>query len=320
MNHPTGRDVVLQTSGLTKSYLVGHLKRRPRPALQGLDLQVFRGEIFGYLGPNGSGKTTTLKLLMGLLRPDAGAASILGHPLESREWRFRVGYLPEQPYLYDYLTVEEYLDYVGRLFGMTRARRRQRSAELLALVGLERAARLPLRRYSKGMLQRAGIAQALMNEPELLILDEPMSGLDPLGRRLVRDIIRQQQRDGRTVLFSTHILPDAETLCDRVGLLNAGRLRDVGPLADILRIDVTHMEVLVSGAPEERLALPGVRARERLGERWRLEVDEKALGSVVGGVEAAGGRILAVQPIRQSLEDYFVQEVGGAASPAAADA
>jgi len=300
----------IETHGLSKSYEIGHLFwRRRRAALIGLDLRVERGEVLGYLGPNGSGKTTTLKLWTGLLFPDAGEVSILGRPLADRSWRFRVGYLPEHPYLYDYLTAEEYLDYVGRLFGLGPGPRRERSRALLSLVGLSRSAKIPLRRYSKGMVQRAGLAQALMNDPELVILDEPMSGLDPIGRRLVRNVILDLKKAGKTVVFSTHILSDAETLCDRVAVLKAGRLLDVGPLATILRLDVAHVEVLVAGIEAGQLGSTGIRARQVLGERLRLEVDEGELGSVVQGVERAGGRILSVQPIRQSLEDYFFKEL-----------
>jgi ABC-2 type transport system ATP-binding protein len=300
----------VEARGLSKSYARGHLFWRKRhPALTALDLRVERGEVFGYLGPNGSGKTTTLKLWTGLLFPDAGEVSILGRPLADRSWRFRVGYLPEHPYLYDYLTAEEYLDYVGRLFGLSSAIRLERSRDLLSLVGLSRAAGVPLRRYSKGMVQRAGLAQALMNDPELVILDEPMSGLDPIGRRLVRNVILDLKKAGKTVVFSTHILSDAETLCDRVAVLKAGRLLDVGPLATILRLDVNHVEVLVAGIDAGQLHLPGVRPRETLGERLRLEVDEGQVGNAVRAVEQAGGRILSVQPIRQSLEDYFFKEL-----------
>src|SRR6266545_2604201 len=282
--------LVLKTIGLSKSYKVGHIRRRLRPALQGLDLEVRRGEVFGYLGPNGSGKTTTLKLLMGLLRPDSGEVEVLGCPWDDPAWRYRVGYLPEHPYLYDYLTPQEYLDYVGRLFGLPAPARAARGRELLARVGLAHVATVPMRRFSKGMLQRAGIAQALVNDPELLILDEPMSGLDPLGRRLARNLILDQKAAGKTVLFSTHIL------------------LDVGPLSQILKLDVSHMEVLVAGLDATRLQEGGVRLRQPLGERWRLEVEERSLGGVVRAVETAGGRILFVQPIRQSLEDYFFEE------------
>ncbi len=301
--------LALVTTGLSKSYRTGHIVQGRRPALQDLDLEVRSGEVFGYVGPNGSGKTTTLKLLVGLLKPDRGDARVLGEPLASRAWRFRAGYLPEHPYLYDYLTAAEYLEYAGRLFGMPRARRREKTRELLALVGLERSADVPLRRFSKGMVQRAGLAQALVNEPELVILDEPMSGLDPIGRRLVRDIILGLRRAGRTVFFSTHILSDAEALCDRVGVLRAGRLVRAGALSELLRLDVQHVEVVVSGLPEDVPALASAR-RERVGERVRLEVDERDLGRTVTAVEAAGGRILSVLPVRQTLEDYFLREMG----------
>src|SRR5262245_5362762 len=310
MGEPSSAAAALDIVGLSKSYRVGHLRPTLRPALHDLTLQVASGEVFGYLGPNGSGKTTTLKLLMGLLYPDAGHARVLGIPFEQRAWRYRVGYLPENPYFYDHLTAEEYLLYVGELFGLSQAVRRERARALLDLVGLRHSADLSLRRFSKGMVQRVGIAQALVNDPDLVILDEPMSGLDPIGRRLVRNIIRDLRKAGKTVLFSTHILSDAETLCDRVAVLRGGRLLDVGPLARILSLDVSHMEVLVSGAaPGPEIA--GVRSREAVGDRWRLEVEEKALARTIAAVEAAGGRILSVQPIRQSLEDYFIKEMGG---------
>ncbi|HSD28540.1 MAG TPA: ABC transporter ATP-binding protein [Vicinamibacteria bacterium] len=307
----------LVTTGLSKSYRTGHIIQGRRPALQDLDLEVRTGEIFGYVGPNGSGKTTTLKLLVGLLKADRGDARVLGQSLASRAWRFRAGYLPEHPYLYDYLTAAEYLEYAGRLFGMPRRRRREKARELLALVGLERSADVPLRRFSKGMVQRAGLAQSLVNDPELVILDEPMSGLDPIGRRLVRDIILGLRRAGRTVFFSTHILSDAEALCDRVGVLRAGRLVRVGALGELLRLDVQHVEVFVAGLGEDAPAL-GSGRRERVGDRLRLEVDERDLGRTVTAVEAAGGRILSVQPVRQTLEDYFFREMEKPAGGASA--
>ena len=302
----------LDLRGLAKTYRTGLFRKQARAALKGLDLRVERGEILGYLGPNGSGKTTTLKILLGLVFPDAGTATVLGADWRGGRWRHRVGYLPEQPYFYDYLTAREYLDYAGRLFGMTAQARRERAASLLELVGLRRSAGEPLRRFSKGMMQRVGIAQALINDPELVILDEPMSGLDPIGRRLVRDIILGLKAQGKTVLFSTHILTDAEALCDRVALLRAGELLRVGALAGILGSDVSHMEILVAGLGQEAVdrLKPALRATHPLGERWRLEVGESSLGSVVQAVEQAGGRILSIQPVRQSLEDYFIKEVG----------
>jgi ABC-2 type transport system ATP-binding protein len=281
-------------------------------------LDVERGEVFGYLGPNGSGKTTTLKILMGLVFPDEGEAQVLGCGLSDRSWRYRVGYLPEHPYLYDYLTPREYLDYAGRLFGMPPEKRRERADELLEQVGLTHARDLALRRFSKGMVQRAGVAQALMNDPELVFLDEPMSGLDPVGRRLVRDLILDMKARGKTVFFSTHILSDAETLCDRVAVLRAGELVEVGRLDDILRIDVEYLEVLVVGLPPAAAErLPHVRGRHSVGGRWRLEVAEQGLGATVQAIEQAGGRVLSVQPIRQSLEEHFLREIGPQRSPAA---
>jgi ABC-2 type transport system ATP-binding protein len=306
------------TRGLTKSYRTGHVIQGRRPALQDLDLEVGCGEILGYVGPNGSGKTTTLKLLTGLLRPDRGEAFILGERLSSRAWKYRTGYQPEHPYLYDYLTPAEYLDYVGRLFGTPAPRRRERTRELLALVGLERSADTPMRRFSKGMVQRAGLAQALFNDPELLLLDEPMSGLDPIGRNLVRNLILAQREAGKTVLFSTHILSDAETLCDRVAVLRAGRLLKVGALSELLSLDVAHLEVLVAGDVPAAGGLDGVQRAERVGDRLRLEVAEGRLARVVTAVEAAGGRILSVQPVRQTLEDYFMKEMGAAQAGAGA--
>ena len=301
----------LLTRGLSKSYRVGHIRQSLRPALVDLDLEVRRGEVLGYVGPNGSGKTTTLKLLTGLLRPDAGEVRVFGMPLESRAWRHRVGYLPEHPYLYDYLTPAEYLDYAGRLFGLSAAARREKTHELLALVGLERSADLPMRRFSKGMLQRVGLAQALVNDPELLLLDEPMSGLDPLGRRLVRDLILELRRAGKTVLFSTHILSDAETLCDRVAVLRAGRLVRVGALGEMLHAGAAQMEVLVAVPAAGLREIGGEIRREGLGDRARLEFEEKDLARVIAAIDSAGGRVLSVQPLRESLEEYFFREMGG---------
>jgi ABC-2 type transport system ATP-binding protein len=308
--------VAIVTNGLSKNYRTGHIIQGRRPALSDLDLEVRTGEIFGYVGPNGSGKTTTLKLLIGLLKPDKGDARVLGEPIASASWRYRTGYLPEHPYLYDYLTPTEYLEYAGRLFGLSAPVRRERTRSLLALVGLERSADLPLRRFSKGMVQRAGLAQALVNDPDLVILDEPMSGLDPIGRRLVRDIILGLRKAGKTVFFSTHILSDAETLCDRVAVLRAGRLLKVGALGELLRIDVEHVEVFVSGVGTEAPGLDSIR-REQVGDRLRLEVEERDLGRTVALVEAAGGRVLSVQPVRQTLEDYFFREMGAPTGGAA---
>jgi ABC-2 type transport system ATP-binding protein len=303
---------VIEIVGLSKAYPTGRLHTRRRAALADLSLAVGRGEVFGYLGPNGSGKSTTLKLLMGLVLPDAGRASILGVSIAEPACRKPVGYLPENPYFYDYLTPLEYLDYAGRIFGIRKDERSARARDLIARLGLEEVAGWPLRRFSKGMLQRLGLAQALVADPLVVFLDEPMSGLDPIGRRFVRDLILELKQRGKTVFFSTHILSDAEALCDRVALLRRGSLLASGRLDEILNIDVSHLEVLASGLQAATLgALPAaVALRQELGERTRLEVAEGSLGAVVLAVEKAGGRVLAVQPIRQSLEDYFMKEMG----------
>jgi ABC-2 type transport system ATP-binding protein len=306
----------LDIHGLSKSYRIGHLRGRRRPALRDLTLQVRRGIVFGCLGPNGSGKSTTLKLLLGLLFPDAGTATILGRPLGARAARQSLGYLPENPYFYDYLTPREYLDYAGRLFGLAKATRNDRTRELLDLVGLAQAADVHMRRFSKGMLQRLGLAQALVNRPELVFLDEPMSGLDPLGRRSVREIILRLKAEGSTVFFSTHILSDAETLCDEVAVLRGGALVAKGRLDQILNLDVSHMEVLVSGIRPDAVSglAAGVENLRTMGERLVLHVPESQLGALVMAVEQRGGRVLSVQPVRQSLEDYFFAEMGQPAS------
>ncbi len=304
-------------SNLSKSYRVGFLARGSRPALIDLNLEVQAGEIFGYLGPNGSGKTTTLKVLMGLSFPDRGTARILDRPLDDPRWRQRAGYLPEHPYFYDYLTAAEYLDYVGRLFGYDAAERRHRTSRLLERVGLTAAANVSVRRYSKGMSQRLGIAQALINDPELVLLDEPMSGLDPIGRRLVRDLILELRSRGCTVFFSTHILSDAEALCDRVALLRSGRLVSVGRLDEILTQGVAHVEILLSGGDPAVLDRLDSRIRQqRIGERRRLEVDEASLMPALESALRCGARVLSVQPVRLSLEDYFMKEM--TASPSGA--
>jgi len=303
-------DPILTVSGLSKSYGAGFLARQRRPALIDLDLEIFRGEVFGYLGPNGSGKTTTIKALMGLVFPDRGEGQILGLPLRDAGWRTRVGYLPEHPYFYDYLTPAEYLDYAGRLFGQTAALRHERAAALLELVGLQDARNVSVRRFSKGMAQRLGLAQALLNDPELVILDEPMSGLDPIGRRLVREVILKLKKEGRTVFFSTHILPDAEALCDRVALLRAGRLVKAGRLDEILGRDETRqLEILVTGGSLAGLPA-GARTGERMGERAHVVVAEAELVAALDALCRGGSRVLSVQPLRPSLEDYFMKEMG----------
>jgi ABC-2 type transport system ATP-binding protein len=308
-----GSPPALEILGLQKSFPTGFLHRQSRTILHDLSFHVERGEVFGYLGPNGSGKTTTLKIVMGIVFPDAGSIRVLDRPLADREWRRRAGYLPEHPYFYDYLTPLEYLDYAGRLFEMSAPTRRDRSKMLLDLVGLSSSAHVSMRRFSKGMVQRLGVAQALMNDPEIVFMDEPMSGLDPLGRRSIRGLIQQLKDAGKTVFFSTHILSDAEVLCDRVAVIRGGRLLDVGSLESILRVGVSHVEIVASGVGPETLSGLGVPVPkdEGKGGPLRLEIDEAAVEKTLSALVGAGGRIVSVQPVRQSLEDYFMKEMGG---------
>jgi ABC-2 type transport system ATP-binding protein len=223
----------IEIINLEKTYAVGFWRKKPRVALRPLNLTVEEGAVFGFLGPNGAGKTTTLKLLLGLVFPTAGTARILGKDISDPEVKSQIGFLPEQPYFYDYLTAQELLEYYAQLSGVPAKERSRRVQQMLGRVGLSDAARVQLRKFSKGMLQRVGLAQAILHDPKLLFLDEPMSGLDPMGRREVRELIQELQSEGKTVFFSTHILSDAESLCDRVAVIHQGELRGVGAVADL---------------------------------------------------------------------------------------
>jgi ABC-2 type transport system ATP-binding protein len=284
-------------------------------AVDGLDLEVIAGEIYGFLGPNGAGKTTTMKLLLGLLQPTAGTIAVFGQPAHGLAHRSRIGYLPESPYFYDYLTGREILDYYGRLCGLPAAVRRERVQRLLSLVDLEGVADLRLRKYSKGMLQRLGMAQALVNEPDLLILDEPQSGLDPAGRKLIRDIILAQRAAGRTVFFSSHILSDAEMICDRVGIMHRGRLVSTGRLEELVRARVHAMEFEADGLRQRARDTLRARARAFLdaGERVQFTIPggEELVPEILASVAAGGGRLVSLTPIRESLEEIFLREVDG---------
>ncbi|MCC7124173.1 MAG: ABC transporter ATP-binding protein, partial [Acidobacteria bacterium] len=249
---------VIETEALSKDFLVGFWRPRPYRALDALTLSVEAGEVFGFLGPNGAGKSTTLKLLMQLLYPSSGTARILGKPVGDPSVKARIGFLPENPYFYDHLTAEELLTYFARLFGMTGADARARVGQVLDDVGLGAERRLRLRQYSKGMVQRVGLAQALLNEPEIVFLDEPMSGLDPLGRRQVRQLILKLRDRGCTVFFSSHILSDAEALCSRVAILAQGRLVNTGRLSDILEFELRGWELVVANLSDDmRASLDG---------------------------------------------------------------
>ncbi len=309
-------DAVVLLDGVTKAFR-GHLGVGRTVAVRGLTLGVEGGGIFGLLGPNGAGKTTTLKMMVGLLRPDRGTVLLFGRPPSDPAARIRLGFLPENPYFYDYLTGEEFLDFYGRLRGLAGRERWRRVREVLGQVGLAGRERTPLRKCSKGMVQRLGLAQALLHEPDLLILDEPMSGLDPLGRRDVRDLILAQRAAGRTVLFSSHILQDAETICDRVAILVGGALRFEGALQDAVSRRVLWYEVAVTGVAPGRL--PGS-VLSSSGEEILLKVpDEASLGELIRAVQEGGGRIGSVWPRRDSLEELFLREIGpGAGSKGAA--
>src|SRR5215471_9962366 len=244
----------IEITGLSKEYAVGFWKKQRRPALKSLNLTVEAGETFGFLGPNGAGKTTTLKLLMGIIFPSAGSATILGRDASDPEVKRKIGFLPEQPYFYDYLSAPELLDYYARLSGVSTAARQQRIGELLEQVGLSDVGSKQLRKFSKGMLQRVGIAQAIIHDPEVIFLDEPMSGLDPVGRHEVRELIQGLKDAGKTIFFSTHILSDAAALCDRVAVIHKGELRGVGVVNDLRTSVAGRTEVIWQGAE----ALPSV--------------------------------------------------------------
>jgi ABC-2 type transport system ATP-binding protein len=307
--------LAVETIGLTKDYRVGFWRKRPKRALDGLTLQVEEGEVFGLLGPNGAGKTTTLKLLLRLVFPTSGTARILGKELDDLAVHARIGYLPENPCFYDHLTSEEFLNYAAELFGLSAAERRRRVGSLLERVGLTESRDVPLRKFSKGMVQRLGIAQALINEPEMIFLDEPMSGLDPLGRREVRDLVLQLRAEKKTVFFSTHILSDAETLCDRVAILNGGRLQGCGDLHKILSLGVSATEIVLEELPLGVLneLRPCVASMARTGDRVRLEVSEEAeVPRVLERALRGGAKIVSVNPVKMSLEDYFLAQVAAA--------
>ena len=305
---------VVEINNLTKDYEVGFLKKRKVRALDGLTLSVEGGQIFGFLGANGAGKTTTLKLLMRLIFPTAGTARILGQDIQNVSVHQRIGYLPENPYFYDYLTAREFLDYCAQLFGLDAALRRKRAADLLARVRLdEKRWDTQLRKFSKGMLQRVGLAQSIINDPEIVFLDEPMSGLDPIGRREVRDLIASLRQEGKTVFMCSHILSDIEVLCDRVAILRGGKLAQQGHLDD-LRSQSSgdhQVEVIVSGIDRDSLSaqLPthGPYAVSETAGGLRIEVpDEGYVDTVLAALRKSGGNLVSVQPIRQSLEELFV--------------
>jgi len=300
---------IVEVDGIVKAFRPG-LGLRRKPILRGISFQVQRGEVFGFLGPNGAGKTTTLKLLMGLIHPDAGRARVLGHAVGETEYRKHVGFLPENPSFYDYLTGEEFLDFYARVSGVSRALRRQRIERLLGEVGLQEAASARLRTYSKGMLQRIGIAQAIIHDPEIVFLDEPMSGLDPIGRKEVRDLILRLNSEGKTIFMNSHVLSDVEALCHRVAILVKGQIRFQGRVGDFLSERASDV-VLQQVPPGLALAI-----EDRFGagfsgqgELVEIRVPEKRLPDVLKLAIDAGAMIHSVTPQRASLEEVFLSTV-----------
>ena len=305
-------EIVLKTEALRKTFRVGFWGKSVT-AVDRLDLEVRKGEIFGFLGPNGAGKTTTLKILMGLIYPTSGKAWILDRKVGDVAVKHQMGFLPEAPYFYDYLTAEEFLRFYGQLFGLGRQHLSERIAMLLSVVGLSDARSLQLRKFSKGMLQRIGIAQALINDPHLVILDEPMSGLDPVGRKEIRDLILRLRDQGKTVFFSSHILHDAEVLCDRVAILLKGRLVALGKVTELIGAATTHsIEVVVEGLDSDGMERVRKIAESVIPQEARLLAvlqGQKQVNEVLDLIRARKASLISVTPQKSSLEDLFMREV-----------
>jgi len=302
-------DTAVALENITKSYRSGFSRER-KTAVEGLSLEVKSGEIFGLLGPNGAGKTTTLKILLGVIFPDHGIGWVLGMPLGDRAMHYRLGFLPEQPYFYGFLTAEKGLDLYGKFFGLKREERASRSAKLLDMVGLRRGSHLTLDKYSKGMLQRFGIAQALINDPELLIMDEPSSGLDPVGQKEVRDILVRLKEDGKTIFLSSHQLSEVENICDSVSIVNRGRPVRQGMLSELLAVEGTTKVVLsgaVTAARGRFIAL--ARHVEETNGDTVLEVGSNDVYRVLDLARELGLELVSVEPSRQTLEDLFMEAI-----------
>jgi ABC-2 type transport system ATP-binding protein len=299
----------IEILGIEKVYSVGFWRKQPKCALKPLHLSVEEGEVFGYLGPNGAGKTTTLKILMGLMYPTAGSARILGMEINDPRMKAQIGFLPEQPYFYDYLTARELLNYYGKLSGVDIRELPRRIAVVLERVGISSAANVQLRKFSKGMLQRVGIAQAILHDPKVIFLDEPMSGLDPMGRREVRDLMVRLKQEGKTVFFSTHILSDAEALCDRVGVIHQGELRGVGAVAELTAKVQGKIEIIWQGATLPA-ALKTLGTETQIsGDTVRAEIADSQLDAAIDGLRREHCRLISVNPLRGTLEEYFMQQM-----------
>jgi ABC-2 type transport system ATP-binding protein len=305
----------IEILGLEKTYMIGFWRKRPKRALHPLQLTVEDGEIFGFLGPNGAGKTTTLKLLMGLVFPTAGSARILGREWNDPAVKAQIGFLPEQPYFYDYLTAHELLEYYGQLSGVAAKQRKHRVEQVLEQVGLRDVRGVQLRKFSKGMLQRVGIGQAILHHPRLVFFDEPMSGLDPMGRREVRDLMEQLKLEGKTVFFSTHILADAEALCDRVAIIHNGELRGVGAIEDLTSTVQGRVEVIWQGTQvPASIKLLGAECHVT-GDRVRAIIGENQQDAMIDTLRRERQRLIAITPVRTSLEAYFVEKLRHTETP-----
>ena len=304
---------------LEKSYSVGFWRKRPKLALRPLRLTIEEGEVFGFLGPNGAGKTTTLKLLMGLVFPTAGSARILGLDMHDPRVKSEIGFLPEQPYFYDHLSARELLNYYGQLSGVPAKERSSRVERMLGRVGLSDSAGVQLRKFSKGMLQRVGLAQAILHDPKLVFLDEPMSGLDPSGRREVRDLIQQLRNEGKTVFFSTHILSDAEALCDRVGVIHQGELRGVGSVAELTSQKQGKIEIIFYS---QRIpaGLTNLGADARIsGDMVNAVLPEEQQDAALEILRSERLKLISLVPVRNSLEEYYIQKLQPTEGRAAED-
>ena len=307
---------IVEIENLTKDYETGFWRKKKTRALDGLNLQVESGQIFGFLGGNGAGKTTTIKILMSLLFADGGSARILGSDISDVKMRARIGYCPENPYFYDYLKASELMNYFGELFGYDAAQRKRKTEELLTRVGLdEKDWNKQLRKFSKGMLQRVGLAQSLINEPEIVFLDEPMSGLDPIGRREIRELIHDLREKGTTVFMSTHILSDIESLCDNVAILRGGKLAATGKLDELLAQsgEAQQFEIVVKGVAANNLKdeidkISGALLTAKPSGAIVQVLDEADVEKILQITKSAGGKLVSVQAVRQSLEELFVKE------------
>jgi ABC-2 type transport system ATP-binding protein len=303
-------DVVLEVQGLQKVFHIGFFRKRVE-AVKGTSFRVHKGEIFGLLGPNGAGKTTTIKAILRLIFPTDGEIRLFGRSADDREAAMRVGYMPENPYIYQYLKPLEFLDLCGRLVGLPKAERLARSEEMIDKVGLRQAVDRPIGKFSKGMMQRIGLAQALLHDPELLVLDEPMSGLDPIGRKEVRDLLLEQRERGKTLLFTSHILSDVELLCDRVVIMQQGRITSEGQVHDLLETAGRRVEIRLSGA--SKALQDSLRSRGTIldggGGHVTLRVEgQKAVDEVIRISNAAGARLDAMIPERETLEKLFLEK------------